>query len=203
MELISYASDFVSFYIQNSKNINSVKQIILFGSVARGEATKKSDIDIFIDAVGDDKTIEKEAKKILSDFYDSVKYKNYWKLLNIKNDFSIIVGKINEWKLKDSMLGSAFVLYSHYSPKLEGGKNKAIVFWEPLTDNSQRVMLNKKLFGFKHYGREYSGMIEKLGGKKLGANVVIIDIENLKPFLEALRNAKAVVRTIRVFEYEE
>ena len=118
MELISYALDFVSFYVQNSKNVESIKSIILFGSVARKEETKDSDIDLFIDIIKDGQKIEKEAKKILEKFYDSIKYKNYWKLLGVKNEFSIIVDKLEDWKLKDSMLGSALTLYSPYSPRL-------------------------------------------------------------------------------------
>lgn len=203
MELISYAIDFVSFYIENSKNIDKIKSIILFGSVARKEETKKSDIDIFIDVIENEKTIEKESKEIIKKFYDSTKYKNYWKLHGIENEFSIIVGKIDEWKLKDSMLGNAITLYDSYIPKLQEGTNKAIISWENIKNNSHRVMLNKKLFGFKHYKHQYSGLIEKYKGEKLGANVILINIEDLNLFLKEFRKFKAKTRIIRIFEYSK
>jgi len=47
-KLIAYAMDFASFLIQKIKNIDNINNIILFGSVAREEADKTSDIDIFI-----------------------------------------------------------------------------------------------------------------------------------------------------------
>ena len=203
MELISYALDFVSFYVQKSKNIESIKSIILFGSVARKEETKKSDIDIFIDVIKDEKIIEEEVKRILEEFYDSVKYRNYWKLLGIKNEFSIIVDKLEDWKLKDSMLGSALTLYSPYSPKLDNGKNKSIIYWENIKNNSHRVMLNKKIFGFKHYKHYYPGLIERYQGKKLGANVILVDTEHLNLFLKIFHKFRAKTRIIRLFEYQE
>ena len=44
-ELIAYASAFVSFVMPKV----DVDEIILFGSVARNEADKKSDVDLFFD----------------------------------------------------------------------------------------------------------------------------------------------------------
>jgi len=57
--LISYSIDFVSFLIQKTKSREKIKNIILFGSVARGEADRESDIDLFIDIVREDIKIEK------------------------------------------------------------------------------------------------------------------------------------------------
>ena len=48
-KLISYAVDFVSFLIQSlDSDVNTIKNIYLFGSVARGDADKNSDIDLFV-----------------------------------------------------------------------------------------------------------------------------------------------------------
>ena len=98
MELISYAVDFVSFLLQNlnESEREEIKSVLLFGSSARGEARKESDIDIFVDIISNNERIEKKIKKINKEFFDSVKYTKYWKLLDVENDFHIIVGKINE-----------------------------------------------------------------------------------------------------------
>ncbi len=202
MELISYAFDFVSFFIQNFKNIESIKSIILFGSVARGEATKKSDVDIFIDVTKDKKKIEKQTKKIVDKFFNSAKIKDYWNLLDINNNINVIVDKLDKWKLKDSMLGSSIILYQKFVPKLENGKNKVILSWGKVEQNSQRVMLNKKLSGYKHNKKHYKGLIEEFGGEKIGANVIIINTEQLDLFLKVFRKFGVAVKIQRVFEYE-
>jgi predicted nucleotidyltransferase len=203
MELISYASDFVSFIIQNSKNTEKINSIILFGSVARKQATKESDIDLFIDVSDNEQEIEKEVNKILQDFYKSIKYKNYWSLYGINNEFSIIVGKINEWKLKDSMLGNSLVLYGKYSPKLDDGENKTIISWETIKNNSKRVMLNKKLFGFKHYKHKYKGLIEIYHGVKLGTNSILIDTGNINIFIKEFKKFQVKTRIINAFKYKD
>lgn len=203
MELISYAADFVSFIIQNFKEIKKIKAIILFGSAARGEAGKESDVDIFVDVTDEEKKIEKEIKKITNNFFDSVKFKEYWRLLSIKNEINVIVGNLDKWKLKDSMLGNAIVLYQNYAPHLENGKNKVILSWGNIKPNSKRVMLNKKIFGYNYYGKKYKGALEKYEGRKIGSNVIIINVEFLNLFLKIFHNFKIAVKLMRVFEVEE
>lgn len=200
MELISYALDFASFLVQNIKDKNKIKAIILFGSVVRGEADKESDVDIFIDTT--DKKLEDEIKKIKEKFFDSVKFKDYWNLLGVKNDINPMVGDLTKWKLRDTMLGSAIVLYQHYSPKLEKGSNKTILSWGNIKPDSKRVMLNKKISGYTHYGKRYSGLLEKHNGTKLGSNVILISTENLNLFLEAFHSFKIPVKISRIFEYD-
>ena len=202
MELISYASDLVSILIQNIKDMSNIKSIILFGSVARNQAEKESDVDIFIDVIGNEKDTEKEVKKITDKFFDSVKFQKYWKLFNIKNEINVIVDELDKWKLKDSMLGNALILYQKYSPILENGKNKAILSWSKIKPDSRRVMLNKKLFGYKHYKRYYKGILEQYQGEKLGANVILIPTEHLNSFLKIFHSFKIPVKISRVFKYE-
>ncbi len=203
MELISYAIDFVSFLMQNIKEKEEIKSIILFGSVARNQATKESDVDIFIDIIKEDKKLKNNLVKINDKFFNSVKYKNYWKLLNIKNDINLIPGKLEKWKLKDSMLGNSIILYQKYSPKLKKGENKTILSWQVIKQNSKRVMLNKKLFGYNYYGKKYQGILEIYEGKKLGTNVILIPTENLNLFTKIFYKFKIPVKIKRIFEYEQ
>lgn len=204
MELKSYAYDFVSFLIQNLKSMEDIRKIILFGSVAREEATKKSDVDIFIDVFTEKeaKKIEAEVQKIVDRFYSSSKFKNYWKSLGVENELSVSVGVLDKWKLKDSMLGSSIILYQKYAPNLESGKAKGILYWDGVKNNSRRVMLNKNLFGYSHYGKKYSGLVEKYNGKKIGANVLLINLENLNVFLKLFRGFKVAVKIQRVFAHD-
>lgn len=203
MGLISYASDFVSFFLQKTKNREFIREIILFGSAAREEHHKNSDIDLFIDIIRNEKIIEKEVNKITLDFYNSIKCKGYWKLLGVKNEINAIVGEIDKWKLKDSMLGNAITLYKKYNPILEKGKNKAILCWDSVKPESKRVMLNKKIYGYTHYTKKYAGLLESFKGDKIGANALLIDIENIQPFIKAFKDLKVALKTRRLFEYEK
>lgn len=202
MELVSYAVDFVSYLLQNLKEKNKIKSIILFGSAARDEANEKSDVDIFINVFEEGK-IEREAAKIKDKFLESVKFKKYWKLLGIKNEINLAVGKLEKWKLRDSMLGSSIILYQKYSPVLEKGKNFTVLNWSNIKPNSKRVMLSKKLYGYLHYGKRYRGILEVYNGRKIGINVILVPTENLNHFLEIFKLFKIPVKINRVFEYEK
>jgi len=201
-KLISYAIDFVSFLIENTNNKDhsNIKSIILFGSVARGENDKDSDVDIFIDSA--DKSIEKKSLDILDKFYESIKFKNYWKLIGIDNHIHLIVGKLENWKLKNSMMGDSIVLYEKYLPKLDDGKNMTILSWGIIKNNSKRVMINKSIFGYKHYQRTYEGILRKYQGSKLGSNAILIPSEHLTMFLKSFHKHKVPVKIRKVFEYE-
>jgi len=203
MELVSYALDFASFLIQNLKETQKIKSIILFGSAVRGEAGKGSDVDLFINIGETNKKLEKEAEGIKNKFFDSVKFKKYWKLLGVQNEINLIVGDLDKWKLKASMLGNSLVLYQSYSPILEKGKNKTILCWGHIKQGSKRVMLNKKIFGYKHYERAYKGLLEEHEGIKLGSNVIAINTENLNIFLKVFHGLGVPVKIIEVFEYSK
>jgi predicted nucleotidyltransferase len=203
MELISYAIDFTSFLIQNLKNKSQIKTIILFGSAAREEAREDSDVDIFIDIYDGslENELEKEVKAIKNKFFNSMRFNKYWKLLNVKNEMNVIVGVIDKWKLKNSLPGNALILYQQYSPKLDEGKNKAILSWENVKPDSKRVMLSKKLFGYKHYKHYYEGILKNYNAQKLGSNVIILDADGLNEVLKVFRHFNVAVKISRVFEY--
>ena len=67
----AYASYFVSYLINNFKKIENISNIILFGSAAKGEAKKSSDIDFFIEVKRNSKGFEKEIINLVNDFYKS------------------------------------------------------------------------------------------------------------------------------------
>jgi len=203
MELISYAMDFVSFYMQKTKQREKIKSIILFGSVARNEEEKDSDVDLFIEVVDNEDKIEKEILKTKDKFLNSKKFRDYWELLDIKNDLHLVVGKLEEWNLKDAMLGSSIILYEKYSPKLENGKNMTILSWSVIKNNSKRVMLNKKIFGYNYYGKRYKGLLEIYNGAKIGSNVIMLPIEHFRDVLKVFRKFKINTKIYKVFEYED
>ena len=109
-KLISLALSFASFLIER---IN-VESIILFGSVAQNNFDSESDIDIFIDA--NDKN--KEKIENLLELYKKTEEYEKFKLEGIKNEISLKIGRLNEWKdLKRSIISGGLVLYGNYKGK--------------------------------------------------------------------------------------
>lgn len=172
--LIGYSMNFASFLIDNMVG-KHIKKIILFGSVARGDFTKESDIDIFIDT---DKENEKEIGKQLKLFTQS-KANEIWKLKGVENEISIKVGDLNKWSLKRSIVSSGILLYGKYKEVPENVKYYVIISMslEKLNYASQ-MSLWRRLYGYKQkIGRktyETKGLLNKLEGKKIGKAVILV-----------------------------
>ena len=198
--LIAYAIDFVSFLMQKIKQRENIKHIILFGSVAREEADKSSDIDIFIDIINE-KSAEKEINEILDNFLNSAKYKNYWKPLGTENSISLTIGSLDKWKdLKPSIIANGISLYGKFKSDVKG-EHKTFFIWENIKPNSKRVLFNKQLFGYKQNGRFYEGLIQKYNGERLGKGCIIAPLEHSNLFHKFFRKYKISVRIKKVIEY--
>ncbi|MBI2507517.1 nucleotidyltransferase domain-containing protein [Candidatus Woesearchaeota archaeon] len=194
-KLISYAQDFASFLLQNlGSDMQKVKQIILFGSVARGEADKDSDIDIFVDLL--DEKLEPKIGKIREMFCDSIKVKKYWELLDVKNEINCTVGKLEEWdELKRSLIANGIVLFGKYiyEGRLKtkhyylfvvtptGKRNKDISVWRKLYGYVQKI-------GNKNFVKK--GIINEYGGRKLSRGVFVVPVESSQKIISFLRENK-------------
>lgn len=192
-KLIAYTEDFISFLIQNlDKEADKLKQIILFGSTARGEADKDSDIDLFIDITN--KRIEKRINEINEKFYDSIKTKKYWNLLGVKNKINCTIGKLEEWEdLKRSLIANGTVLFGKYKETLETepyylfkvtpgkNRNRNISIWRKLYGYTQKM-------GKKKYIKE--GLIKEYMGERLTRGVFIIPAEHSNKMISFLRKNK-------------
>lgn len=180
-KLISYAQDYVSFLMQNLTEAEKIVQIILFGSVSRGEESKDSDLDLFIDVV--DETIEPKIVGLTDKFYGSVKFKRYWSLLGIKNQINCTVGILKDWDaLKRSLIANGIVLYGKYSGAV---KTKPYYLFTVSSGKNRNKNLSvwRELYGYvqKRKKKKYSkvGLIREFQGKKLGHGVFIIPAEHL------------------------
>ncbi|MEK6933887.1 MAG: nucleotidyltransferase domain-containing protein [Nanoarchaeota archaeon] len=127
----AYASYFVSYLLNtlNVKDLPNIKAIILFGSAARDEASKESDVDIFIDIKKNKKNFDKKTAEVENNFYKS-REALLFKAKGIDNKINIIIGKIDEWKdLKKSIESTGVILYGSYVASKTEGKKKALIFW--------------------------------------------------------------------------
>jgi len=201
-KLISYVIDFVSFLMQKIKEKSEIKQIILFGSIAREEANIESDVDIFVDIIRENKALEEQIKKISDDFKESTKYKNYWRPLGINNEIKTIVGKLENWKdLQSSIIANGIVLYSKFKPEIKEGKHKAFFIWENVNPNNKRVLFNKQLLGYKQNGKFYQGLLQKYEGERMGKGCILVPLEHATQFHNLFKKYKITVKIKKVLEY--
>lgn len=184
--MLGYIYDYLSILFDKIDDKSIIKSIILFGSVARGNARKDSDIDLFIDVSQQNKDeVNAKTKEALNEF--EVKAKKTWKLRGVANPISIIVDdlKAEKWKeLKIEMSTHGIVLYSRYMAELEVKKNAVLLEYD-LSKAKQKVKMKvlRNLFGYsiKRGKKLYSwdGILHKVSGEKL-SNGVIVPMESFK-----------------------
>lgn len=196
LELIGYASSFVSFILPK---IRGIDEIILFGSVARGDATKESDVDLFFNVKNKETTdkIEKELKILLDKFYKS-KIAEIWFLKGIKNDIKINVGKLGEWGLKRSIISEGIVLYGKYKESPEKMKGFVYFSLSPIKDITKRNRVLRKLFGRREKSYSTEGIVSKIGGKKFSALSFIVPSNYSQEIIKLLSAEKI---NYRFFEF--
>lgn len=198
--LVSYAEDFVSFMIETI-DISQIKSIILFGSVARGEADEESDIDIFIDVVKINEKLEKKILQAKQKFYASAKCREYWNLRGIKNELVLKIGKLSEWKeLKNSIISNGKTLYGKYVD-VPYGKNLTYFIWENIHPETKRILCSKRLFGYTQNERKYQGLLEKYNGIKLGKGIIVVPTEHSTIFTAFFRENKITVKIRKTLDY--
>ena len=197
--LKNYASYFVSYLLNNLKNINNIERIVLYGSVAKEETSRDSDIDIFIEIKKDTKKFEKDIKDIEKNFYQS-RESTIFKSKKIDNMFSIKIGKLKEWKeLSRGIASTGIILYGPYETKELPStiKHFIIIFWNKIGKN--RGSFLNKLYGVKIKQKYYEGLIAKLNGKKIGKSCIMLPIQYKKDIFKLLKEHEVEAKNLEVF----
>jgi len=197
---LPYTIHFVSFMLEYLETDN-IKNIILFGSAARNEATKESDIDIFIDINAKEKEYSIEVKKIIEKFYESKFYQNYWKIKGLDNSFNVIIGNINKWELKDNIISTGITLYTKFKSIPDNQKHSLLIYFENIKPETKRVLLYKNLYGYNTKGKHYTGLIEKYNGIKINKGTVLVPLEYKNVFIMLFKKYNITVKTRNVIEY--
>lgn len=199
--LTAYALDAVSFILEKTANKEEIKQIILFGSIARQEAGPESDVDLFIDVIRENKALEKELSNLLERFNRSVKYQNYWKLQGVEQEIKLTIGKIDSWKeLLPSLVADGIILFGKFTASLEG-KHQTIFVWENISPNAKRVAVNKKLFGHTHRNKYYHGLLELYQGQRLGKGCIVVDLTHASKLHQVFKKYRIAVKIKKVIAY--
>lgn len=193
-----YAINTVTYVLNklNQKSFNDIKQIILFGSAARGTATKESDIDLFFETNKKNKNI---IKKKINEFYTS-REGLLFKTKGISNQFQITVGKIEEWKeLHKSIASEGIILYGPYLGKAPKGlKHYFIISWENLDIKNRGAFLNK-LYGYSVGETKYKGLVKKWDAKKIGKSAILLPSKYKLDLFNILDKYKVDFKIIDVY----
>src|SRR3989344_6258302 len=196
--LISYAEACISFILRSTRiNIDEIKTIYLFGSVARGDFDKESDVDIFIDT--DEKyedRISKFSKICLEKFYKSDEFKKF-KLMGIENDINIMAGEADAWELKNSVKKDGLILYS--SSTNPSFKKYFILEIHAIENITKRNRIMRKITGRNEKSRKEKGIIYEIGGKILGPRHFIVPSENISKITKILSKENAIFRLTEIW----
>ena len=185
-DLIAYAIDFVSYLISKQPNID---RIILHGSVARDDFDGESDVDLFIDTKYN---LQEKIEKIVQNYGNTENFK-IWGLKGIKNIISIVVGDLDskKWKdLKRGIINTGIILYGKYKAEAEKINQYVLFSFENIKPDKKRVLIYRKLFGFKQGNKKYSGLVEKIKAVKVGKGSILVPIEHVNEFKSYLQKMK-------------
>jgi predicted nucleotidyltransferase len=188
-KIIAYVYDFLSMTLEEEGIKDEIKQIVIYGSAAKGTYDKESDIDLFFDIKSKEKTelIENFLRKAIRSF--EIKSEKTWKLKKINFPISFIVGSLEDetWKgIREEISSSGILLYGPYK-EIPNNLQHFHLFYYSLANLSRKDKMKfiRSTFGYrlKKSKKEYKqkGFIEEVGGIKLASNVVLVpSIDSLK-----------------------
>ena len=179
-ELIAFASAYSSFLLERVSNI---KEIILFGSVARGDFDAKSDIDLFVNT---DAKLDSEIKRVTEQFYKSKIYE-LWKNKGIAQKLSVKMGVLKKWELYRSIVSDGILLYGKYRGEIPQ-EHYLFIALSPIKKVSKRNKVMRKLFGRKEESYTISGLIEQK--KRMSPTTFFVSWQSSLEVLNVLRKER-------------
>jgi len=172
------------------KEIDGTLGVVLFGSYSRGDYDEGSDIDLLV-IFKDKNKLSKGSKKMYETTAKSHQF------------FQVIALTLDEFKkspLRESVLRDGKIYYANKEVKkllTQTYKPYALITYTTAKLNpKERVLFTHKLEGRGKGRYRYNGLIQKLGGYKVGKGVAMIPVENLKILTEHLEK-KGVNYTTR------
>ncbi len=184
---ISYVYDFISMVFEDKTIKEKIKEIILFGSVAKKSDDQKSDVDLFFNIKDRNEadSIEDGLKKVLKSF--EVKAEKTWNLKGVKKPINFIVGSLEDetWEnLREEIISSGITLYGPYKEMPKNTEHHFLFYYSLKNLNRKNKMkFIRNMFGYalKKEKKEYKqpGLLEEIDGVKLAPNVVLIPLEDI------------------------
>ncbi|HLC80271.1 MAG TPA: nucleotidyltransferase domain-containing protein [Candidatus Nanoarchaeia archaeon] len=183
--------------IKRNKNI---LQVILFGSVARGEEGSQSDIDIAIVHDSEDQ-------------FSLMQEVNKNKPQKIQTTFVHIKNLPNETELVGALNGDGLLLYGKpiriQSNKLDLTAKVLIAYALNTLSPTDRVKVSRALYGSvsksstkgKVYMTKTKGLAAEIGVEKINKGVLLVDRKKAPKIVNMLKRFGAKVQEIPVWSY--
>jgi len=189
-DLIAYGGAFVFFMLKALEKFE-IREIILFGSVARGGFDNSSDVDIFID-IRNEKDSEKISRMVdiqLRKFYKS-KMREVFSNKGITNDIKVKVGNLDKWKLKRSIVSDGITLFGKYKSLPKEIRQYYLFVIKPITNITKRNRIIRKLFGRNEDKYCRKGLIEEKNGKRISAVSFIVPVKSSNEIFSIFKKEK-------------
>jgi hypothetical protein len=77
------------------------------------------------------------------------------------------------------------------------------VFWENVSPEATRVLLNKRLFGYTANSKFYIGAVQKYGCQRLGKGCISVPAWNLKPIIDIFDALNVQFKVREVVDFGE
>jgi len=178
--------------------IEDVKAVILYGSLARGEFTSRSDVDLFI-LTTEDKTQKEIYDKVIE--LESEIGRNIQPTIRTivelqKTDTGLLQNIFQEGKIlylrEPSDIPSAILLqqkpYLIYSFQISSLPQK------------DKVRFNRQLYEQTRKGYKYKGLLQEIGGQKLSAGCVMIPYEQKEKIEKFFKKFKVKFEQLKVWK---
>lgn len=199
--MLEYIYNFLSILFSKIEP-SKVRSIILFGSFARGDYRKDSDIDIFIDTLDKD-NLNELVNESLKEF--ELKAEKSWHIKGVRNAIQPIVDnlELDKWsELKNEINLYGKVLFgAPFSADRKERRSALIEYDISKLKQKDKMRIIRKLYGYKTMQRKkmyvHKGIIQDLNGEKV-ANGILLPAENNKKAMNILKENKIPVK-IRYF----
>jgi len=166
------------------KEIKGIIGIVLFGSYSRGDYDEGSDIDLLI-VFKNKKDLNKSLKKI---YKTTAKTDLFFQVIGLTLD------ELKNSPLLETALREGKIYYAKQdAEKLLTPTHKPYALITYTTANlnaKERVIFAQKLEGRRKDKYRYNGLIQKIGGYKVGRGVAMVPLEKLKTLTEHLEKKK-------------
>jgi len=195
-EILAYVFDFTHFLMDNLNQ--EIKEIILFGSVARNDFHKDSDIDLFVNVKNkkDIKKIEKTVRKSINEFEDAAS--QTWDLRKIDLPLKPIIGDLDskQWSaLKREIISTGITLYGRYKEIPNKLQHQLLLSFNLKNlKPKDKVRFIRQLYGYqsKKGNKTYQqkGLLQTEKAVKLNPSTILIPVEAHQKFYDFFKEFK-------------
>jgi predicted nucleotidyltransferase len=195
MRSVSRLESSLSEIVNAIKTVDGVIGIILFGSVTRGKADEGSDIDLLVLFENEDKMRrnEWEVNRLIQSNLFTQSICACASTLERMNPVFI-----------QSVLEDGLILYAQHPLVLRSRLANAlacliVTYSLENLPQKEKQKVNYELFGRRVAERRYLGLVEELGGRRLGRGCFLIPKENAEVVLNTLNAHDAKYESMEVY----